>query len=137
MGLDQYFTAKIYLSEYQDDEKQLSEKIYDALDLPHSQDLEIREILVRIGTLRKAYKIDEWIENSVSETWSNPSHAWLSEDVIDGLYKFSEEQLKSKEYTDWEETDYKQTIELIDMFKMLKQSNKTMKHAELYYESNY
>ena len=66
MGLDMYFNAKRYVSDYVEEDKVLQTKVKD-LVAPFVPDWSVKEITYRVGYWRKANAIHNWFVQNVQD----------------------------------------------------------------------
>ena len=94
MGLDQYFTAKRYVSDYVEEDKVLQTKVKD-LVAPFYEDWSVKEITYRVGYWRKANAIHNWFVQNVQDGEDDCKEYYVSSESIQELYEVVCEVLES------------------------------------------
>jgi hypothetical protein len=132
MGLDMYLTAKRYVSEYNDADKEISTELMRHFpELTESQT--VQEISVRVGYWRKANAIHKWFVDHVQEGKDDCGNYYVSRDQLTALRdvcervrdwpgKLAAEQLPTTsgfffggtDYDEYYMQDVNNTIEIID-----------------------
>jgi hypothetical protein len=82
MGLDQYLTAKFYLSSYDDKEKKIAEKVgklFPDIDLP------VERVTFNVFTWRKSNAIHSWFVEHVQEGNDNCQEYYVDLEVLESL----------------------------------------------------
>jgi hypothetical protein len=132
MGLDMYLTAKRYVSEYNDADKEISTELMRHFpELTESQT--VQEISVRVGYWRKANAIHKWFVDHVQEGKDDCGNYYVSRDQLTALRdvcervrdwpgKLAAEQLPTAngfffggtDYDEYYMQDVNNTIQIID-----------------------
>ncbi len=132
MGLDMYLTAKRYVSEYNDADKEISTEIM--RHFPELTALQtVQEISVRVGYWRKANAIHKWFVDHVQEGTDDCAPYDVSRDQLTALRDvcvrvrdwpsgLAAEQLPTAngfffggtDYDEWYFRDVENTIQIID-----------------------
>lgn len=85
MGLDCYFTARQYLSSWNDADKELKTKV-SALVEGMATEWEVKEVVYEVAYWRKANQIHNWFVQNVQEGEDDCKDYYVSEDKIIELY---------------------------------------------------
>jgi len=94
MGLDMYFTAKRYVSEWNDADKELSTKVKDIV-APFVPEWSVKEVSYRVGYWRKANAIHNWFVQNVQDGEDNCAEYYVGTESIRDLYDVVCEVLES------------------------------------------
>lgn len=85
MGLDSYFTAKRYLSSWNDEDKELKTKV-SSLSEGIASEWETKEIVYEVGYWRKANQIHNWFVQNVQNGEDDCREHYVSYEDIIKLY---------------------------------------------------
>lgn len=94
MGLDMYFNAKRYLSEWNDADKELQTKVKDVVE-PFVDEWKVQEVVYKVGYWRKANAIHNWFVQNVQEGVDDCKEYYVSTEAIKDLYQVVCEVLES------------------------------------------
>jgi hypothetical protein len=85
MGLDMYFNAKRYISEWNDADKELQTKVKDVV-APFIDDWKVQEVTYKVGYWRKANAIHNWFVQNVQDGEDDCKEYYVSGESIRDLY---------------------------------------------------
>ena len=85
MGLDMYFNAKRYISEYNDADKELQTKVKDIV-APFVDDWKVQEVTYKVGYWRKANQIHNWFVQNVQDGEDDCKEYYVSSESVQELY---------------------------------------------------
>lgn len=85
MGLDSYFTARQYLSDWNEEDKELKTKV-SALAEGIATEWEVKEVVYEVGYWRKANAIHNWFVQNVQDNVDDCKEHYVSKDNIIKLY---------------------------------------------------
>ena len=85
MGLDMYFNAKRYISEYNDADKELQTKVKDIV-APFVDDWKVQEVTYKVGYWRKANQIHNWFVQNVQDGEDDCKEYYVTPESIIDLY---------------------------------------------------
>ena len=94
MGLDMYFSAKRYLSDYVEEDKELKTKVKDIV-APFVPVWNVREITYDVGYWRKANAIHNWFVRNVQDHIDDCKEYIVYQESIQELYEVVCEVLES------------------------------------------
>ena len=124
MGLDQYLSAKLYLSKGDTKNIKKRKALYKLFpEMFKSENLEYIKIIFEAGYWRKAYHIDNWFIENIE---NNGENYYVNREELTKLLKICKTILKDKkkanellpledeEYDEWYFNDLKDTIQIIE-----------------------
>ena len=92
MGLDMYLSAKRYLSEYNEDEKQIREQI-NAVPISGKGLMQINEVTAEAMYWRKANAIHAWFVNNIQDGVDDCGEYYVSKESLKELREVCSEVL--------------------------------------------
>jgi hypothetical protein len=96
MGLDQYLTAKRYLWEHKDQEKQVAEKLAQIAGVPDG--FRVKQLECEAMYWRKANAIHKWFVDNVQDGTDDCGTYWVSQDNLEQLLSVIETVLQDRSH---------------------------------------
>lgn len=94
MGLDSYFNAKRYLTDWNEDDKVLQTKVKDIVE-PFVDEWKVQEVVYKVGYWRKANAIHNWFVQNVQDGVDDCKEYYVGTEAIKDLYQVVCEVLES------------------------------------------
>lgn len=79
MGLDMYLSGSLYVSDYNEEDKEVSEKVMEIIQVPK---FSVETIKIRLAYWRKANQIHAWFVKNVQDGVDECQHADVSREQI-------------------------------------------------------